>query len=287
MAMVAFAMRKYAGKIFDLNGKPRTAKHLVDDVVEMFKAWESGKTSGKLNFMFESKDARSITSGLIKVFKLKKLPKYSDISSLTDARWAMAHEYSDQVEYPLWSLKYVQDCPKEVAELIDGVVKVISDTESIKNPQLLSKVANGLANNIDLGNLLTNAYNFEKGFKNYVTSIEIVNLQNNEFEEARRYLKGHLESTIGLWTEERVRDTLKDWRLSQREIVHEPQPIYPPTPTKPQPIEPDTPFGTPARRRHLAKKIVKIEKNRMCSLLDEICMKADEEILNIISRYVR
>lgn len=61
MAMVAFAMRKYVGKIFDTNGKPRTAKHLVDDIVEMFKVWESGKTSTKLNFMFESKEAGSIT----------------------------------------------------------------------------------------------------------------------------------------------------------------------------------------------------------------------------------
>lgn len=65
MAMVAFAMRKYAGKIFDLNGKPRTANHLVDDIVEMFKAWESGKTSPKLNFMFESKEAGAITKNLI------------------------------------------------------------------------------------------------------------------------------------------------------------------------------------------------------------------------------
>lgn len=65
MAMVAFAMRKYAGKIFDLNGKPRTANHLVDDIVEMFKTWESGKTSAKLNFMFESKEAGAITKNLI------------------------------------------------------------------------------------------------------------------------------------------------------------------------------------------------------------------------------
>ena len=57
-----FLVNKYVGKIFDTNGKPRTAKHLVDDIVEMFKVWESGKTSNKLNFMFESKEAGSITN---------------------------------------------------------------------------------------------------------------------------------------------------------------------------------------------------------------------------------
>ena len=57
MMMVAFAMRKYVDKIYDTNGKPRKAKHLVDDVVEMFAAWEKGKQSNKLNFMFESREA--------------------------------------------------------------------------------------------------------------------------------------------------------------------------------------------------------------------------------------
>lgn len=217
MAMVAFAMRKYAGKIFDLNGKPRTANHLVDDIVEMFKAWENGKTSAKLNFMFESKEAGAITKNLIRTFKLNKLPKYSDISSLTDARWAMTHEYSAGVGYPLWSLKYVPDCSGENRDLIDGIIKVITDSESVKNPPLMTKVAEGLKNNIDLGNLLLeSANNFEKGFKNYVMGIENIGLQESEFGEAKRYILGHLEGTIGLWTEEKVKDALKDWRIDQQ-----------------------------------------------------------------------
>ena len=217
MAMVAFAMRKYAGKIFDLNGKPRTANHLVDDIVEMFKAWENGKTSAKLNFMFESKEAGAITKNLIRTFKLNKLPKYSDISSLTDARWAMTHEYSAGVGYPLWSLKYVPDCSGENRDLIDGIIKVITDSESVKNPPLMTRVAEGLKNNIDLGNLLLeSANNFEKGFKNYVMGIENIGLQESEFGEAKRYILGHLEGTIGLWTEEKVKDALKDWRIDQQ-----------------------------------------------------------------------
>ena len=84
MAMVAFAMRKYVNQLFDTNGKQRTAQHIVDDVVEMFRAWENGKTSQKLNFIFESKEAGKLCRNLITMFSLKKLKGYSDISSLKD-----------------------------------------------------------------------------------------------------------------------------------------------------------------------------------------------------------
>ena len=294
MAMVAFAMRKYAGKIFDLNGKPRTAKHLVDDVVEMFKAWESGKSSGKLNFMFESREAGAITKRLITTFKLNKLPQYSDVSSLTDARWAMTHEYAAEEGYPLWSLKYVSDCSEESRELIDGIVKVISDTESVKNPQLMSKVSEGLkATNTDLGNLLLkSANNFEKGFKNYVKSIEIVNLQDDEFETAFTFLKGHLEGTIGLWTEEKVKDSLKDWRLSQKEeprhidsYTYRQEELDNPS-TTPNANERPISFGVEKRRNYVARKVANMGSDQMHNLLHDICMNGGVESLDIIMKHV-
>lgn len=320
MAMVAFAMRKYAGKIFDLNGKPRTANHLVDDIVEMFKAWESGKTSPKLNFMFESKEAGAITKNLIKTFKLNKLPKYSDVSSLTDARWAMTHEYSASVGYPLWSLKYVPECSDENRELIDGIIKVITDSESVKNPQLMSKVAEGLKNNIDLGNLLLeSANNFETGFKKYVMTLEYINMTEPEFAEAKQFLEGHLEGTIGLWTERGVEDTLKDWRLAQQQqrLREENGKRYQEEREKFKRAaaqQGETSDATPAwmntdgngqensklvadpqgetqelkmKRSDVAKKVMPLASSQMmCELLKDLCENADEQTLNIIIKHV-
>ncbi len=320
MAMVAFAMRKYVGKIFDTNGKPRTAKHLVDDIVEMFKVWESGKTSTKLNFMFESKEAGSITKNLIKRFKLDRLPGYSDVSSLTDARWAMTHEYSASVGYPLWSLKYVPECSDENRELIDGIIKVITDSESVKNPQLMSRVAEGLKNNIDLGNLLLeSANNFETGFKNYVMTLEYINMTEPEFAEAKQFLEGHLEGTIGLWTERGVEDTLKNWRLAQQQqrLREENGKRYQEEREKFKRVaaqQGETSDATPAwmntdgngqenyklaadpqgesqelkmKRSDVAKKVMPLASSQMMrELLKDLCENADEQTLNIIIKHV-
>lgn len=321
MAMVAFAMRKYVGKIFDTNGKPRTAKHLVDDIVEMFKVWESGKTSNKLNFMFESKEAGSITKNLIKRFKLDRLSGYSDVSSLTDARWAMTHEYSASVGYPLWSLKYVPECSDENRELIDGIIKVITDSESVKNPQLMSRVAEGLKNNIDLGNLLLeSANNFEKGFKNYVMGLEYINMTEPEFAEAKAFLGGHLEGTIGLWTERGVEDTLKNWRLDQQQErlrqenqkrFEEEQKRYKGEATTQGGNdkgvstwmnngsqvggETATMAASPQfesqvmkeKRNVIARKVMPLASNQMLrDLLQDLCENADEQTLNIIMKHV-
>lgn len=321
MAMVAFAMRKYVGKIFDTNGKPRTAKHLVDDIVEMFKVWESGKTSNKLNFMFESKEAGSITKNLIKRFKLDRLPGYSDVSSLTDARWAMTHEYSASVGYPLWSLKYVPECSDENRELIDGIIKVITDSESVKNPQLMSRVAEGLKNNIDLGNLLLeSANNFEKGFNNYVMGLEYINMTEPEFAEAKAFLGGHLEGTIGLWTERGVEDTLKNWRLDQQQErlrqenqkrFEEEQKRYKGEATTQGGNdkgvstwmnngsqvggETATMAASPQfesqemkeKRNVIARKVMPLASNQMLrDLLQDLCENADEQTLNIIMKHV-
>lgn len=218
MGMVAFAMRKYANVIFDANGKPRTAQHLVDDVVELFRAWESGKSSNKLVFMFESKEAGKVSKYLIKIFNLNKLKGYSDISSLKDARWAVLHEYSKEKGYPLWSLKYATDCTDILREFIGNLMKVVSDPESMKNPNLLDATINGYdALKTDFGNLLLPSEdNFRKGFVAYIKDIDIVNVKDDEVDTAIQYLHGHLMSEVGMWTEDEVKEKLKDWRIRQQ-----------------------------------------------------------------------
>ena len=81
--------------------------------------------------------------------------------------------------------------------------------------------------------LLPQANNFQKGFVTYMKGVEIVNLKDEEVEAATKYLHEHLESEVGMWTEEEVKDKLKDWRMSMA------RPAVPPTPSPQPPIIPE------------------------------------------------
>ena len=286
MAMVAFAMRKYVNVIFDTNGKQRTAQHLVEDVVEMFKAWESGKSSPKLNFMFESKEAGRMCKSLINLFALKKLPGYSDISSLKDARWAVLHVFSKQKGYPLWSLKYIDDCTPMLKEFVDNLMKVVVDPESMKDPVLLDATLTGYDTlKTDFGNLLLPSEdNFRKGFNAYMKNVEFVNLKDEELDEALKYLQGHLESEVGMWTEGEVMDNLKNWRMSKNS---QPQPpktvVYPPTTTNPPAVN-DDPDGLKKKRTKAINRINNSEDLRQA--IENLINSENSYIIDILLKYV-
>ena len=216
MGMVAFAMRRYVKQIFDLNGKPRDQKQLADDIVEMFKSWDSNKSSNKLNFRFETKETRKLCDSLVKMFKLNQLPKYSDISSLTDARWAILHAYSDKQGYPLWALKHFPNPDQDkIKPLIDNILKICNETD-MRNPDLIVNTLDGMQTySYEMGNVLNEPDSFSLGFNTFMKQVEMVNLKDEEIESAKDYLKTHLHSEVGLWSESEVSIKLKDWRLAQ------------------------------------------------------------------------
>ncbi len=294
MSMVAFAMRKYVNQIFDTNGKQRTAQHIVDDVVEMFKAWEQGKPSQKLNFMFESKEAGKLCKNLITMFSLKKLKGYSDISSLKDARWAIQHEYAKEKGYPLWALKYCisENNTSQMQNLIDNVIKVVSDPESMKNPQLLSNTINGYDElKIEWGNLLieNEGNNYKNGFCNFLKDVEIVALQETEIPEAMQYLHGHLEGEVGLWKETEVKDKLKDWRMSQsKSAVSATTPVTASTVSVSTVSVSEPPVeDIDEKRKDLAYRMKMMPSAEVKEIVNEIIEKENGAILDVLLKYVQ
>ena len=218
MGMLAFALRPYVGKIFDLNGKPRTAKHLVEDVVECFKVWDGGGNKNKLDFKFQTKEEGQLAKSFISLFKLNTLKDYHDVTSLTDARWALTHAYLKEKGAPLWALKYCKAMPENamrdtLCALIDNVLK-ICEPDGMKNPALIAETLDQMKHyDIDFrGLLLTNEKhnNFAEGYDQYLFNQEMVNLQPAELDDAKLYIQQNMQAEVGLWTESEVEDKLKN-----------------------------------------------------------------------------
>lgn len=237
MSMLAFAMRPYVNKIFDLNGKPREAQHLVKDVVEVFDSWEEGKISQKVTFRFETPEEGKISKAFIKIFNLTRFKDITEISSLKNARWVMTHSYVPEKKYPLWSLKYVSDdvATPEVKKLVDNINAICVEIGST-NPNLLAETAEGIKMyEFELKNLINVEDNFRKGFLAFLQTEETVNLKESEFDSAVHYISTHQQSEVGTWNESEVHNALLKWRVA---TMH-------PTPTQPTPPGPNTPPTSP------------------------------------------
>lgn len=227
-AAVAFAMRPWIDKIYDKDtGKARTADHLADDVVLLFNFWEKGKTTNKLSFKFQTPQEGQLCRNLIKLLKLNKLPGYNDVTSMKDARFAITGVFIEQIGYPLWSLKYMTDdfinsVPQltmndDVKKLIDNIVAICEEKDQ-KNVQLVTATLDLIDRyRADFPDLLSKQGSFQNGFENFMLSQPNIGLQEENIADAYDYIKKHLESTVGFWTEAEVSDKLKDWRIAENE----------------------------------------------------------------------
>lgn len=254
MGMLAFAMRPYVNKIFDLNGKPREVQHMVEDVVEVFKSWEEGKISQKVTFRFETPEEGKISKSFIKIFNLTEYKDISEISSLKNARWVMTHSFVPDKKYPLWSLKYLPDdvAKPELKELIDNINTICVEVGSL-NPNLLSETVDGIKlYEFELKNLINDPTSFRNGFLAFLKTEKSVNLQESDFDDAVQYISSHQQSEVGTWNEAEVLNALLKWRVSNMPVTNTPPTDHPAPPVPPVP-PPPSPFVSQKRQRALEK----------------------------------
>lgn len=226
MGMLGFAMRPYVGKIFDLNGRPREAQHVVEDVVSVFKAWEDGQANPRVTFRFETPEEGKLCKAFIKTFNLTDYKDISEISSLKNARWVMTHSYIPGKKYPLWSLKYVAEekAKPGVRTLVDNINAICVEIGS-PNPNLMTNALDGLRKyEFEFKNLIGKDVHFKEGFLAFLQNVEEVKLKAEEFDAAVEYISGHLQSEVGIWNENEVIDQLKNWGLTTRPLPPQPDP---------------------------------------------------------------
>ncbi len=301
MAMMAFAIRPWANKIFDMQGKPRDKNALIDDIVWLFKVWDDKKSNSKLNFKFQTPEEGKLCKELISLFKLNsKNNAYSDVSSLKDARYAITAEFLGKKGYPLWSVKYASDAAftglpilirvnDAERKLIDNIVTICMERE-LRNPPLVKETIDLISElRIEMRNILNVDAAFSDGFKNYLMQLEFVNIQENEVDEVKHFVEQNLQSTVGYWTEEEVEKKALQWKSSKNMRQ---QPVAPPTPpVAPPSVVAENAPATPTSPDIVAEKL-KRAKERIASiatldeaiaLLNKLCDEGGEWLFDKIN----
>jgi hypothetical protein len=184
-------------------------------------------------------------------------------------------------------------------ELIDNLMKVVTDPESMKDSQLLEATINGYdLLKTDFGNLLLpQENNFQKGFVTYMKGVEIVDVKDEEVDAAIKYLHGHLESEVGMWTEEEVKDKLEDWRMTTIQPVQPVQPFQPasmpgapqqqPASFGTQPIVPAPVISPDDLKKKRNKAINRVNNSDdLRQAIENMINAEDSNVIDILLKYV-
>lgn len=230
-AMVAFALRPWLDKMFDVLGKSLDPNRLVDIIAELFSVWEKGKSSNKLGIKLQTPEEGKLCKALVKAFKLNQYSAGEEISSLSSARKHFISNYVQGVGIPFWALKYMDaafcaSMPpiifKDKAIHLIGNIVEISVGHDVKNPALRTDTLILFDElRYDLPNILAKPGNFENGFRNFLLAQPGVELREEEYERAKEFIRQNLQTSVGYWSEDEVIGALKDWRIAQHRADEE------------------------------------------------------------------
>jgi len=295
MSMIAYALRSWAGKIFDMQGKPRDKNALVDDIVDLFKVWDDKKSNNKLNFKFQTPEEGKLCKELISLFKLNsKSNEYSDVTSLKDARYAIIGDFSKNKGYPLWSVKYATEIDfnnlslsvitDKEKKLIDNIFTICTTTE-LRNPALVKETIDLISEYCyEMRNIFNANAIFSLGFTNYLMQIEYSRINRDKINEVKNFISQQLSSTVGYWTEEEVEKCALQWGNKMLPSpIDSSVPLDPPDYISPNPpIDSNTDVVT-QKRQKAKEKIAGITLTDARILLNQLCEEGNEWILDKIN----
>ena len=288
--MLAFALRPYVDKVFDTTGKPINAQRMQELIDDTFKIWDGASSNiHKVDVKFETKEEGSIAKGLISIFQLGKLKDYKDVTSLTDARWALRNGFCPQVGYPLWAIKYCDklqnlSCKDKICRLTDNIITIYTEVGA-KNPALMVET-DGLITEVrfEFTPLLNceETNNFENGFRNYLRNDPNVNLQDADYGEALNYIRQHMEAGVGLWTESSVIEQLKNWKLSLIPISTSYQPNSHANNNNNNEVDIADTLSMTSKHTKAKERIKSLTMDEAIEILDDLCDLRIDSVLNII-----
>lgn len=206
MGMMAYIMRDYDEKLYDSKGQPHDKVELSEDISEMFEAWEKGVRSSKLQFSQESSEARGLSSLISVVFGLK------EAKSLKDARWGLK-DFCNKKGFPLWILSFAPDVkPDEVRQLVDGLADIQQNDQLAKDTARMASTLQLFEKfRFELSNALSGGNSFREGFNAYAKKCD-GEIEESDLDSVYDFVKRNMEGEAGLWSREKLKATILNWR---------------------------------------------------------------------------
>lgn len=278
LGMMAYVMRDYKGEFFDNQSHAHDDNLLVDDVMEVFKAWETGKMNPKLEFSQQSQDAKELSARIVETFNLERGEQ-----NLKYVRFKM-RDYCKKVGFPLWSLKYLPNEQNEnINVLIANLVSLFGIGGNDSNNDLISQTLSLLQTfHFELGEMLA-VDNFKTGFDAFLCGLPVVNITSDETAEVFAYIVENKEGEVGMWSETDVENKANHWRISKQTQVQPQLPVSPsPAPSTPEPVQPEPEPVSPNLREQAIGRLGSLDADDMRLLLETLCAKGNSEVIDLI-----
>ncbi|WP_456372584.1 DUF6079 family protein [Methanocaldococcus sp.] len=209
MAVIAYIMRDYIGKLYEVGTGRPIEKHIMrDKIISLFKYWESGKDKEKLKVRFGTEEEEKLINILQDIFNI------SEVDSLNDIKWKI-REKIDDIGYPLWGLTELTD-KESVKKAINKLCKFIhiSDDEEITYKNVVDIYDAISRCEIELKSLI-NERNLREGFIKWLRNLENINIEDEKIDEVIEYIRKNMQEKCSLWDVSKVRELVIKWKEEQ------------------------------------------------------------------------
>ncbi|MBF0102581.1 MAG: hypothetical protein HQK77_16900, partial [Desulfobacterales bacterium] len=259
-ASMGFLMKQYVGKLYELGtGKPIEKDMMRDKIIALFKYWDGGKESSKLDVRLGTIEEKNLIILLNVIFGL------NNSESLSDVRWNIRN-WINESQYPLWVFKWDENIYDDTKTAIDLIIDLTEsiDTE-ITQTDIKTTLTKIEAVKTDLCLLLQKTKTYPL-FIIFLKHIDNIEFKEEDINDIIQYIRQNMSEEIGVdsWKESNVREKVKDWyniQLKKSLDATKKQPHLIPNPVSNPTVvaEPKKPFSKPIQPELKISIIEKIE----------------------------
>ena len=210
LATLGFLMRCYVGKLYESGrGKPIEKEIMWDKILDLFKYWESGRGSNKLEVRLGTTEEKKLIADLTNIFGLQ------DIESLNDVRWGIRN-WIKESRYPLWVFKLSENANDGIKLAIDKIIKLIESMDAeISQSDIKGVLGTVKVVETDLKFLILKKEKSRELFIAWLKNIENIEIRDEEIDSVIAYIRQNMPEEIGVdsWKKDNVREKVKDWYI--------------------------------------------------------------------------